>query len=219
MTRKVLLAGGCVLTLGSRTPNHKQADVLIDGEVIAEIGTGLRARDAEQIDATGTIVMPGFVDTHRHAWTSAVPQPGRPGPGADLAGAGPDGFGPDDVYAATLIGLLGAAEAGITTVVDWSHTGTDDALAEAALRAHDDAGLSDRLRRHGRGRRAGSAWPPREDRGRPSTTIAFGAIAPGGRPVDGAAAEWAAARELGLRIHVHANANDTISVASDRAAR
>ena len=29
-------------------------------------------------------------------------------------------FGPEDVYAATLIGLLGAAEAGITTVVDWA---------------------------------------------------------------------------------------------------
>ena len=31
-----------------------------------------------------------------------------------------EGYRPDDVYAATLIGLLGAAEAGITTVVDWS---------------------------------------------------------------------------------------------------
>ena len=39
VTSKVLLAGGCVLTLGARTPNHKQADVLIDGEVIAEVGT------------------------------------------------------------------------------------------------------------------------------------------------------------------------------------
>jgi hypothetical protein len=53
VTSKVLLAGGCVLTLGARTPNHQQADVLIDGDVIAEIGTGLRARDAEQVDATG----------------------------------------------------------------------------------------------------------------------------------------------------------------------
>ena len=77
MTSKVLLAGGCVLTLGARTPNHKQADVLIDGEVIAEVGTHLRARDAEQIDATGTIVMPGFVDTHRHAWTSLLRNAGE----------------------------------------------------------------------------------------------------------------------------------------------
>jgi cytosine/adenosine deaminase-related metal-dependent hydrolase len=67
---KILLSGGCVLTLGAKTPNFARADVLIDGETVAEIGTGLRARDAEQVDVSETIVMPGFVDTHRHAWTS-----------------------------------------------------------------------------------------------------------------------------------------------------
>ena len=70
MTSKVLLSGGCVLTLGAKTPNFTQADVLIDDGVVAQVGPGLRARDAERVDATDTIVMPGFVDTHRHAWTS-----------------------------------------------------------------------------------------------------------------------------------------------------
>ena len=111
MTSKVLLAGGCVLTLGARTPNHQQADVLIDGEVIAEVGTRLRARDAEQIDATDTIVMPGFVDTHRHAWTSLLRNAGERGAHTEPADGGPHGYTPDDVYASTLIGLLGAASA------------------------------------------------------------------------------------------------------------
>ena len=140
MTSKILLSGGCVLTLGAKTPNFTRADVLIDGETVAEIGTGLRARDAEQVDATDTIVMPGFVDTHRHAWRSLSrnvgawpPDGGRPERG--------DAFRPEDVYAATLIGLLGAIEAGITTVVDWSPIRSDDALVDAALRAHADAGL------------------------------------------------------------------------------
>ena len=70
MTGKVLLTGGCVLTLGSKTPNLAQADLLIDDGVIAEVGPGLRARDAEPVDATDTIVMPGFIDTHRHVWKS-----------------------------------------------------------------------------------------------------------------------------------------------------
>jgi cytosine/adenosine deaminase-related metal-dependent hydrolase len=213
VTRKVLLAGGCVLTLGARTPNHQQADVLIDGDVIAEIGTGLRARDAEQVDATGTIVMPGFVDTHRHAWTSLFRNQGDRDPSEDPAGAGPDGFGPDDVYAATLIGMLGAAEAGITTVVDWSHTGSDHTLAEAALRAHQDAGLRTVFVDTGGG--AGL----RERVGRlaqaagPNTTIAFGSVPPGPAGVD-VAAEWASARELGLRIHVHAAPNGISSAAA-----
>ena len=118
MTR-ILLRGGCVLTLGAKTPNFTRADVLIDGETVAEIGTGLRARDAEQVDATDTIVMPGFVDTHRHAWRSLSRNVGAWPPGGETTGAG-DTFRADDVYAATLIGLLGATEAGITTVVDWS---------------------------------------------------------------------------------------------------
>ena len=48
----------------------RRADVLIDDDVVSEIGENLRARDAEVIDAGDTIVMPGFVDTHRHLWES-----------------------------------------------------------------------------------------------------------------------------------------------------
>ena len=58
VTSKILLSGGCVLTLGAKTPNFTKADVLIDDGMVAEVGTGLRARDAEQVDAT---------DTDRHA--------------------------------------------------------------------------------------------------------------------------------------------------------
>jgi cytosine/adenosine deaminase-related metal-dependent hydrolase len=144
VTSKILLTGGCVLTLGVRTPNFTQADVLIDGDVVAEVGPGLRARDAEQVDATDTIVMPGFVDTHRHAWTSLFRNLGEPawsGEAPMPAAALGDHYRPEDVYAATLIGLLGAAEAGITTVVDWSLIRSDDGFADAALQAHADAGL------------------------------------------------------------------------------
>ncbi len=123
VTARTLLSGGCVLTLGAKTPNFTQADVLIEDGVVAEVGSGLRARDAEVVDATDTIVMPGFVDTHRHAWTSLFRNLGERPPGGETpAMSAPfgDHFEPEDVYAATLIGLLGAAEAGITTVVDWS---------------------------------------------------------------------------------------------------
>ena len=143
MTSKILLSGGCVLTLGAKTPNFTQADVLIDDGMVAEVGPGLRAREAERVDATDTIVMPGFVDTHRHAWTSLFRNVGE----SATSGESPvpaevgDHYQPEDVYAATLIGVLGAAEAGITTVVDWSPIRSDAGFAEAALQAHADAGL------------------------------------------------------------------------------
>jgi 5-methylthioadenosine/S-adenosylhomocysteine deaminase len=195
VTERFLLRGGCVLTLGAKTPNFPRADVLIEDGRVAEVGPGLRARDAEVVDTTDAIVMPGFVDTHRHARRSLRRNLGDAAPAADAVPATPD-----DVYAATLIGLLGAIEAGITTVVDWYDAGVDGGSAEAALQAHGDAGLRTVL-----------VHPSAELLGRlaeaagPSTTVALGA---GEGPPDrgGLPLEWAAARERGHRIHLHAGA-------------
>ncbi len=224
MTSKILFSGGCVLTLGLKTSNFRQADVLIDDGLVAEVGPGLRARDAEHVDATDTIVMPGFVDTHRHAWTSLFRNLGEGAPGAPTqppAARTFDHYEPDDVYAATLIGLLGAVEAGITTVVDWSHVGSDDVLAGAALRAHADSGL-----------RTVFVHPPREgakpdrqlvdrltEAAGPVTTIGFGSVVAGSADLDGTAREWAGAREIGLRVHAHAEGSGRRGAISDLAQR
>ncbi len=202
VTSKILLSGGCVLTLGAKTPNFTRADVLIDDGVVAEVGTGLRARDAEQVDATDTIVMPGFVDTHRHAWTSLFRNLGDVAAGRrERREASATRFRPEDVYAATLIGLLGAIEAGITTVVDWSPIRPDDGLADAALQAHADAGLRTvfvHAARTGTEEQGSTAPAIRRARGAPrptppgrSTTIAFGSDVPGANDLERVAAEWA----------------------------
>jgi 5-methylthioadenosine/S-adenosylhomocysteine deaminase len=209
VTAKVLLRGGCVLTLGKKTPNFAQADVFIEDGRIAEIGPAVRARDAEEIDASETIVMPGFVDTHRHTWRSVFRNLGDSSTNGEALNPRTLGrhFQPDDVYAATLVGLLGAAEAGITTVVDWSDLPVDDALAAAALQAHADAGvrtvfalgLGDVSDAGPRARDVITRL--REDAG-PRTTIALGLeLTSGGVGSDGD--PFAIARELGVRIHLH----------------
>ncbi|MBB1485085.1 dihydropyrimidinase [Oceanospirillum sediminis] len=58
----VLLKGGTVVT-------HEEtyvADILCTDGVIAEIGDNLSAADAEVIDATGKMIMPGGIDPHTH---------------------------------------------------------------------------------------------------------------------------------------------------------
>jgi 5-methylthioadenosine/S-adenosylhomocysteine deaminase len=201
---RILLKGGCVLTLGARSPNLRLGDVLIEDAVVAEVGTGLRARDAEQVDATDTIVMPGFVDTHRHAWTSLFRNLGdRASNGSApqrTAGLG-DHFLSEDIYAATLIGLLGAAEAGITTVVDWSDIRSDDSLPGAALQAHADAGLRSVFVHAGERTRLSMA--SLTDAAGPWTSIAWGSVVPAATDAGSVAEGWALARELGLRIHAH----------------
>jgi 5-methylthioadenosine/S-adenosylhomocysteine deaminase len=200
-----LLRGGCVLTFGTKTPNYATADVLIDGDTVVEVGQDLRVRDAEVVDASDTIVMPGFVDTHRHVCRALFRNLGSrlPGPSPVSAANFGDHYDADDVYAATLIGLLGAVEAGITTVVDRFDARHDDALVDAALQAHADAGLRTVLvytTLHPM--ESGLVTRLRNAAG-PSTTLAFGSVVPPAGDPDGIALQWASAREHGLRIHAH----------------
>ena len=111
--------------------------------------SSLRARNADVVDATNTIVMPGFVDTHRHLWQSLVRNLGTTS-GAVVPGH----YTPEDVYAATLVGLLQALESGITTVVDWCDVFDDAAHLEAALSGHADSGVRTVVVRSRSGRHA-----------------------------------------------------------------
>ncbi|HET7929622.1 MAG TPA: amidohydrolase family protein, partial [Actinomycetota bacterium] len=218
---RILFSGGCVLTLGERTPNFVKADVLVDDGKVAEIGPALRARDAEHVDATDTVVMPGFVDTHRHASRSLLRNLGSTG-GAPTPAA--SFTQPDDLYAATLIGLLGAAEAGITTVVDWSDVPAGADFTDAALQAHRDAGVRTVFVRAVDVARDGGATVTREELGGiveaagPLTTVALGfELGPAG--TEGMAEHWVSARGLGVPIQVHSGTHtraEAISQAADQ---
>src|SRR5438477_405180 len=66
--RRILLRGGTVLTLDQRLGDFEKADVLIDGKLIANIAPNIPPGNAEVIDCSGTIVMPGFITTHHHQY-------------------------------------------------------------------------------------------------------------------------------------------------------
>jgi cytosine/adenosine deaminase-related metal-dependent hydrolase len=146
--RRTLLKNGCVLTLDPKLGNFTQADVLIEGSKIEAVAPNLDAADAEVIDASNTIVMPGFIDTHRHLWEGIlrnigvdVPLEGEVSYLAFILNVLAPAYRPEDAYAGNLVSLLGAIDAGITTVLDWSHIQATREHADAVIRALQESGM------------------------------------------------------------------------------
>lgn len=143
-----LIRGGTLLSLDARIGDLATGDVLVDGERIVEVGRELAASDAEVIDASGAIVMPGFVDTHRHIWEGVlrnigtdVPLEGRTSYISFVLHKLAPAFRPEDAYVGNLVSALGAIDAGITTLLDWSHIQGSPAHTDAVIQALGDSGM------------------------------------------------------------------------------
>ncbi|GAB3438944.1 amidohydrolase family protein [Actinophytocola sediminis] len=138
--RPLVFRGGTVLPMDDTRQVLADTDVLVVGDRIAGVGPALAVPDGTvEIDAAGGIVMPGMIDTHRHMWQTAMR-----GYGADWTltqyfvwyylehGRR---FRPQDIHAGNLVAALEAIDAGVTTVVDWSHGLQTVEHAEAAVDA------------------------------------------------------------------------------------
>lgn len=138
--RPVVLRGGTVLTMDDARTVLTDADVLVVDRTIAAVGPALDVPEGTlEVDATGGIVMPGMVDTHRHMWQTAMR-----GYGADWTltqyfvwyylehGRS---FRPQDVAAGNVLSAIESLDAGVTTTVDWSHGLQGVEHAEAAVDA------------------------------------------------------------------------------------
>jgi cytosine/adenosine deaminase-related metal-dependent hydrolase len=145
VTDRKLIKGAIVITMDKDIGELPNADILIEDDRIVEVGPSLSADDAKVIDAAGDIVIPGFVDTHRHTWETSI-RTSAPDYtlGAYFSGIldkfAPN-YRPDDVYAANQWGALECINGGITTLVDWSHIMNTDAHADAAIKGLRDTGI------------------------------------------------------------------------------
>jgi cytosine/adenosine deaminase-related metal-dependent hydrolase/ribose/xylose/arabinose/galactoside ABC-type transport system permease subunit len=145
---KTLIRGGTVLSMDPALGDLPSGDVLIEGEKILAVGPDLSNGEVEVIDAEGMIVMPGFVDSHRHIWEGLlrnigtdVPLEGRTSYISFVLHKLAPAFRPEDAYVGNLVSALGAIDAGITTLLDWSHIQDSPAHTDAVIQALDDSGL------------------------------------------------------------------------------
>jgi 5-methylthioadenosine/S-adenosylhomocysteine deaminase len=134
-----LIKGGTVITMNSTAQVWGRADVLLENDTISSISPLLEIEDCEVIQAEGMIVLPGLIDTHRHLWQSILK--GMAGDYTlmeylqQVPGIMAPRFRAEDVYLANLVGGVQALDAGITTVLDWSHIMNTPAHADAAIEA------------------------------------------------------------------------------------
>jgi len=112
---KILFRGGTVVS-GRGT---KKADVLVEGEKILRVGRSLPLPDgAEVIDASGLLLLPGFIDAHTHF---------------DLDVAGTTTC--DDFESGSRAALRG----GTTTVIDFAAPDKGETLASGLRKWHEKA--------------------------------------------------------------------------------
>lgn len=234
MTTRILIKGAAVVSMDPAIGELERGDILVEDGRIVEVRPDIAASDAEIIDASDMIAMPGMVDTHRHTWQTG------------LRGILANGTIPDylwgirlqmaeryraaDMYAGNYLGGLDALNQGVTTIVDYCHNILEPDYAHASVKGLLDSGVralyghgmvpitentwadtkggADTVASSSFGRRADLA---REIRSTYFTSedqrVRFG-IAPQELAIAPAAEvkqEFELARELGARITFHAN--------------
>src|SRR5262245_11073522 len=123
--RPVVFRNATILSIDPTIGLVNGGDVLVVDKSIASVGQNLSVPDGTaEIDASGGILMPGMVDTHRHMWQTA------------LRGYGADWtltqyfvfyylswgkiFRPEDIAAGNRLAAIEAVDAGVATTMDWS---------------------------------------------------------------------------------------------------
>lgn len=206
--RRILLKGGTIISMDPKTGDLAKGDLLIQGKTIAAVGAGITTpAGAQVIDASNTILVPGFVDCHRHAWEGQlrriIPNATTLG---EYMGATHQFFAlhyrPLDMYVGNLLTALGCIDAGITCIVDNSNNARSSEHSDAAIEALVDSGIR---ALHASGRPQAGEWDHQwpQDLVRlkkryfasDDQLVSLGMFSRGLVRMD-----WAVARQLGIRI-------------------
>jgi cytosine/adenosine deaminase-related metal-dependent hydrolase len=226
MSNRILIRNGNVLTVDPAIGDLPRADVLIEDDKIAAVGPDLGAGgevDADVIDADGFLVIPGFVDSHRHTWEASIrgcaPNATLDDYFVEVLDTFAPVYRPEDVYAGNLAGSLECLNAGITTLVDWSHINNTPEHPDAAITALQESGIRAQYAYGSANTSLADYWfeskiaIPGDDVRRIREryfssdsgllTMALATRGPGFCVDDVVRSEWALARDLGIPITVH----------------
>ena len=142
--QKTLLKNATIITMDVQG-DVPQGDVLITGDTLTDIAHSIRADDAQVIDASGFIIIPGLINAHMHTWQTALRGLASNWTlleyfqkmHAGLATV----FEPQDLHIATLVGALNQLNCGTTTLADWCHNNPTPQHNDAAIDGLQKSGI------------------------------------------------------------------------------
>lgn len=213
--RRLVIAGATALTMSGPAAVIPDSEIVVEGEYIASVGprsrpAGAWGGEAEVIDATGKVLMPGLVNAHVHAAMTLLRGYAEDLPLQDWlrekVWPAESRLTPEDVYWGTLLGIAEMILSGTTSFADMyfhmdevaeavSQTGVRAALAPGLVPGPDrgeallEAARAFAVRWHGAAE------------GRIS--VMLGPHAPYTCPPDFLARVARLSRELGVGVHIH----------------
>jgi 5-methylthioadenosine/S-adenosylhomocysteine deaminase len=218
---RFLLRGASVVTVDDQI-GDLHGDILVANGKIEAVRPHIDAGDTEIVDASSFIVIPGFVDPHRHLWQLPVRHIGVDW---DLERIfveiwqkiGPR-FRPEDAYATSLYGRLVGLDSGVTTLLDWSNIQNSPDHSDENVRGLREAGGRS-IFGHGQPGNDRKKWMDESPLDHPAdirrvrrdvlpsnngpVTLALGMRGPEFSTIDAVARDVALARELDIRITTH----------------
>jgi cytosine/adenosine deaminase-related metal-dependent hydrolase len=143
---ELLIKAGRVITMVDGQPDEIAASIHVrDGRIAAILGADADVPGARVIDASGKIVMPGFVDTHRHVWQTQLRTVAADWTLYDylvnMRSVYSGFYEAEDAYLGNDMGALEAVNAGITTVVDHCHLINSPDHTDRLIDGLEDSGI------------------------------------------------------------------------------
>lgn len=229
--RRTLIRGGNIVTMDDDIGDMPTGDMLIEGDVIAEVQPSCDAIADEVIDAAGAIVLPGLIDTHIHLWQTVLrgmasglwmgeyfervlPYRAR--------------MRPEDMYIGGLVGGLELLSGGVTTAVDYCDCLSSPAHADSAVAGMAAAGMRGLYAYSVRANAPGVFTTHEErladvarlsdemdDRGKGRVELSLALSDVGTVDITTSVREVAHARRLGLRMTMHAGSAGQVAAMHD----
>ncbi len=144
--RRTLIKDGVIVSMDEAIGDFAVGDVLIEGSKILQVAASIDAADAAVIDASGHIVLPGFIDTHHHQFETALRSAladailindGRPESANNYYESVllklSQVYRPEDVYINELFGSISQIDAGVTGVHDVSQIHHSPERSDSAI--------------------------------------------------------------------------------------